>query len=383
MKKTVGSSKAKIALRSTQPKLCKGFYTAVIGLLAIMLISTTLILVRTNQQFERNYGTAKAFPDIKAELQNAQYILDLTATDAISDSIDQTNCSLDTPANIQTRIKDYLNNSLNEMNSNCKINETKFFVNQTAQTFPQQPDGRIFAVNELTASFDLDCSLTKTKNSQKEAEIIYSRYTESKKQIVLLQGASECKFSIIDSRSGMPEKFSDKLDPLIPGSIVIEAESFGNPNTTIIGMFDNAQDSQGASNGKYIETSDPNQGTATYSGITLPAGAVNNPFSLCGRAVATNTGNDSFNVNTITAPNVLWNVLDSTIDTGYSKSGPIPYDWKWDTANGVSMLLSGAPQTLTISGAEPGTKLDKIMIIPYGYACPTQFAYYQCTGSAC
>ena len=78
-----------------------------------------------------------------------------------------------------------------------------------------------------------------------------------------------------------------------------------------------------------------------------------------------------------------WDVLQQDIDTGYSSSTT---DWKWDSANIrgtdasplpytinpiIFELSTTIPTTITISAGEAGVQLDKIMLIPEQYACPT------------
>ena len=376
----------------------KGFYSAIIGLLAIMLLTSTIILVRGNQQFERNYGYAKAFPDIKAEQQNAFYILDITSTDALSDSINDSTCSLLGNDEINGKLLDYFESSLEEMQSNCSIENGQIRLASSSQAMlqPNNRGGagtRTYNVNDFIIDFTLQCKLEKKKNSQTgqtitEASVSYSVYEIIKKQLVLFNDSGTCKFTIIDSISGFIEKVSHKSDPLIPGAIVMEAESAN----TITAFNDPPYPCTNASNSACLYTVNAGQGSAAFQGIVKPAGISSNDFKLCGRVVAQNAGENSFIADYAEATTACvndnvcktWDLLHPTIDTGFSLNGVTSpdADWKWDSMNRqgpshkpysinpIGITLGASPATLTIKGLEQNAGLDKIMIIPQEYACP-------------
>lgn len=381
----------------------KGFYTAIIGLLAIMLISTTLILVRGNQQFERNYGTTKAFPDLKAQLQNSQYILDITTTDALSDLVNQNSCEFPNAPEIKTKIIQYFDDSLSEMyGSNCKIeNPNNLIVEKTNSLIEIQPTQAVggitqtFDINDFDVSFTLLCKMESKKNNEKESSISYSRKVKYRKKVVLDKtSGSGCDFTIIDNQSGFIEKISNPKNPLIPGAKVIEVES-GAITAPMNARFDDTT----ASGGGYVYSTDNDNGTAVYNNLVIP-GPANREFFICGRAVSIKPGQSTFSIKLEGAVDGLngcttvecrtWDVLQAGIDTGYSTPGP-SNDWKWDTVNirgtteqpyAVNPLVIkntalNPSVKLTIEGAEGGTKLDKLMIVPKKYSCPTQFSYYQ------
>jgi hypothetical protein len=370
----------------------KAFYTAIIGLLAIMLISTTLITVRGNQYFERSYGTTKTITDIKAEMQSTRYILDITTTDAISDTITKGSCSLpgslppiDTSI-LRDKMKTYFQNSINEMNSGCKLLNDDLIITLETNIGIGQPEGGAgLNIYDINAAFDLECKIEKNKGQITETSINYTKKVRLEKQLAT-RPSTGCEFTIIDVNSGFPEKTSfnpslepSPLNPIIPGALVIEAET----GTLFLGM--QTQGDTTASGGQFIQPINTTGDKVEYQ-VTNPGTSPTNKFLICARVMTQSNLEDDLMIDITggigcTTPECrTWHLLQEGIDGGYSTTIT---DWKWDSVNteGTNQIeyainphiieFTGTiTLTLEVTG-ETGMRIDKLMIIPEKYACPT------------
>ncbi len=72
----------------------KGFFTAIISLIIMVLIVTMLSVQQNASKQIRAEYYQRAIFELKTGTQSTQYLLDKSASDAIADSVDNENCTL-------------------------------------------------------------------------------------------------------------------------------------------------------------------------------------------------------------------------------------------------------------------------------------------------
>ncbi|MBN2067501.1 MAG: hypothetical protein JW744_03465 [Candidatus Diapherotrites archaeon] len=120
----------------------KGAYSGTIAVVAIVVLIAVSFSSGATLNTEDAAGKAKAIVELKAEFQQARYLLDKTASDAIADSAEAGGCDFDS-TEIAGILLPYFRNTLEEAGlENCGMANSSVSGNR----------------NNITIKFNLNCT---------------------------------------------------------------------------------------------------------------------------------------------------------------------------------------------------------------------------------
>jgi hypothetical protein len=161
----------------------KGFYSAIIALTAIVLAIAIIVTANQGMALEESALYSKAVISVKAQWQNARFVLDKAASDAIADSVLANGCVFN-PTQARDRMNNYFTGILGEMWGN-ECNLTELELSGTASNI------QINATIECAKYFG-----EKFNVSYKKSAVFNKAVTAS---------SSPCSITVTDLQSGVEE----------------------------------------------------------------------------------------------------------------------------------------------------------------------------------
>jgi len=103
----------------------KGFYSVLIGVIVLLVLSTALFTVNSFNKSQALIPQKESFNYTIKQWQNARMVLDKSTSDAIIDSAFSAKCLTIGAAFNDSNIISYDLNTVSELNSNCQIRNLK------------------------------------------------------------------------------------------------------------------------------------------------------------------------------------------------------------------------------------------------------------------
>lgn len=136
----------------------KGFYSVLIGVIVLLVLSTALFTVTSFNKSQALVPQKESFGYTIKQWQNARRMLDKSTSDAIIDSAFAAKCLTIHAAFNDSNIISYNLNTISEMNSNCKIknlNSGNIVMQKIVDKEPHSVGER--SVFDINVYFDLKC----------------------------------------------------------------------------------------------------------------------------------------------------------------------------------------------------------------------------------
>jgi len=179
----------------------KGIFTALIGLLVLVLISTTIISMKSSQRTEIN-PKPESFTHVTTQWLNTRIILDNNVTaDAISDLtlgniINSASCDWDDTSGLEQQLKDYYLAAMDSMGNGC-------YYYYDDLTFLDVQGGAI--TKDIDIVFRLACDQNAMIDGKYEFQTMFDQEILIEKTIEFVDSGIDCTVTIIDDQSALPD----------------------------------------------------------------------------------------------------------------------------------------------------------------------------------
>ena len=188
----------------------KGIFTALIGLLVLVLISTTIISMKSSQRTEIN-PKPESFTHVTTQWLNTRILLDNNITaDAITDDVvpDLKTGSCDgqdlsnnlTAIRLEPQLRNYYSAAINSMNNGC------YFYEDPSLDFVTVEDGAIIREKYVTINFRLACDQNAVIDGKYQYQTLFDQEIKIEKMVgiyVNIPVSGDCTFAILDRQSDL------------------------------------------------------------------------------------------------------------------------------------------------------------------------------------
>jgi hypothetical protein len=181
----------------------KGFYSVLIGVIALMVLATALFTVNSFNKSQSLTAQKESFSFIVREWQNTRRVLDKATGDAIIDSGFKANC-LTQPAIFRPDINIYVydQNVVSLMNSDCTIKN--FSVSKVHVLNALHSVGEV-NVYDVNARMDLQCRKKIENGKDLNTLVLYEKNILFEKTVDANYRTdnSDCNIFVIDKQSNL------------------------------------------------------------------------------------------------------------------------------------------------------------------------------------
>ncbi len=187
----------------------KGYYSAVIGVLTLMVLATALFTVYSFNKSQSLIPQKESFGYTIKEWQNTRRLLDKAASDAIIDKAFSLSCLREEAGFYNNAIKSqvifYTNNVISGISTECSVKNIN--VNRGDMTFSEDPGKWERHIYDVNVSFNLECRHRLEVGKDLNSLAAYSRDVLFEKTVDGNHGfvIDDCNIFITDKQSDLIE----------------------------------------------------------------------------------------------------------------------------------------------------------------------------------